>query len=261
MFTKILYINLDRRSDRNQNVINELTKIDLYNENVIRIPGVDWKTIDFTNLSRDIITETGIVNALDKNAPVYIPMTKGGIGVALAHRNAFLKVLELEDEYVLILEDDIHIVSDFKEKLNEYLKTIPTFDILFIGFHQIIPNYNIMTEIYTQPYNIWGLFSYIINKKAATELLKIFPINEQIDTEISKAFPFLNVYCLNYENRLIHSEGSSTTSEFGTDIQIREDFFNINNNNDNDNINILIFIIILIILLYFILKYNKKIIN
>ena len=250
MFTKIIYINLDRRQDRNQNVINELTKIDLYNDNVIRIPGVDWKTIDFTNLSRDIITETGIQTALDNNAPLFIPMTKGGIGVALAHRNAYLKVLELEDEYVLILEDDIHIIHDFKEKLNEYLKIIPPFDILFIGYHQMIQNNNIINDTYTQPHNIWGLFGYIINKKAATELLKIFPINEQIDTEISKAFQNLNVYCLNYENRLIHSEGSATNTEFGTDIQIREDFNNLNNDNNN-NTYFLILIIILIILFYF----------
>jgi GR25 family glycosyltransferase involved in LPS biosynthesis len=215
MFTKIIYINLDRRLDRNQNVINELKKINLYDDNVIRMSGVDWKTIDFANLSRDIITETGISNALNNNAPLYVTMTKGGIGVTLAHRNAYLKVLELEDEYVLILEDDIHFVPNFKEILDEYLKSIPSFDILFIGFHQMADSYKITNEIYVQPNAAWGLFGYIINKKAATELLKIFPITEQIDSELFKAFPNLNVYSLRYDNRLVNSEGSATNVELG----------------------------------------------
>lgn len=258
MFTKIIYINLDRRSDRNENVINELKKINLYNNNVIRMPGVDWKTIDFTNLSRDIITETGISNALNNSAPLYVTMTKGGIGVALAHRNAFLKVLELEDEYVLILEDDIHFVPNFKEILDEYLKLIPSFDLLFIGFHQIADSNQVVDNVYVKPDGAWGLFGYILNKKAARELLKIFPITEQIDSEFSKAFPNLNVYSLTYENRLINSEGSATNFEFGTDIQIREDFGNIcNNNYDYDSLFTIIIIILLLVLVIILIKVNK----
>jgi len=254
MFTKIIYINLDRRLDRNQNVINELTKLNLYDNNVIRMSGIDWKTIDFTNLSRNIITETGITNALNNDAPLYVTMTKGGIGVALSHRNAFLKVLELEDEYVLILEDDIHIVSNFKEILNEYLKIIPPFDLLFIGFHQMANDNNIQNSIYVNPQGVWGLFGYIINKKAAKELLKIFPITEQIDTEFPKGFSNLNVYSLRYENRLIHSEGSATNVEFGTDIQIREDF-----NNTYNYEKLIILFIVLILLFYYCYKYYYKV--
>jgi GR25 family glycosyltransferase involved in LPS biosynthesis len=257
MFTKIIYINLDRRSDRNQNVINELKKLNLYDNNVIRIPGVDWKTIDFANLSRDIITETGISNALNNNAPLYVTMTKGGIGVALAHRNVYLKVLELEDEYVLILEDDIHFDPNFKEFLNEYLKIIPSFDILFIGFHQMADSNKISNNIYVQPDAIWGLFGYIINKKAAKELLKIFPITEQIDSELFKAFPNLIVYSLTYGNRLINSEGSATNVEFGTDIQIREDFSDICNNEYDYNLLYIIIIIIILILIIILIKINK----
>lgn len=276
MFNKVLYINLDRRQDRNENVINELNKSKIDNNIVQRIPGVDWKTLDFNNLSNELFTNTAIATALDNNSPVFVPITKGGIGVALAHRNAYLNVLESQEEYVLILEDDIHMSDNFTERLNEYLKEIPTFDILFIGFHQITidenVNQNNRNKCYLIPNNAWGLFGYIINKKAASDLLKIFPLTHQIDTEISKSFPNLNVFCLKYENRIIHSEGSATDTEFGTDVQIRENFYNINscnnykNNNTSDssdsfktNKYLLFYILLAIIIIYLIYNYYSTI--
>ena len=227
-----------------------------YNNNVERIPGVDWKTLDFNNLSDELFTREAIDTALDNNGPLYVPITKGGIGVALAHRNAYLNVLGSKEEYVLILEDDIHICDKFTEKLNEYLKEIPNFDILFIGFHQITNdedvNKNNFNKCYLIPTNAWGLFGYIINKKAASELLKIFPLTHQIDTEISKSFPNLNVYCLQYDKRIIHSEGSATNIEFGTDVQIRETFYNTNDNDNNNKLLFyLLFGLIIIIIIYY----------
>jgi GR25 family glycosyltransferase involved in LPS biosynthesis len=262
MFNKVLYINLDRRQDRNQNVINELNKANINNV-VQRIPGVDWKTLDFNNLSNELFTQTAIATALDNNQSLYVPITKGGIGVALAHRNVYLNVLESNEEYVLILEDDIHMINNFTEKLNEYLKEIPNFDILFIGFHQITfdnnVNKNNRDKCYLIPTNVWGLFGYIINKKAASELLKIFPLTYQIDTEISKSFPHLNVYCLQYNNRIIYSEGSAPDTEFGTDVQIREDFYNYESNSFNINKKLLFYILFIIIIIYLIYNYNSTI--
>lgn len=243
MFTKILYINLDRRTDRKEHVLDGIKKIG-YSGKVERVAGVDWKTIDFNNIDSKLFTENAVNTALDKTKPLYSPMTKGGIGCALAHRNAYLNVLNSNDEYVLIVEDDIWFDEQFMDKLNKYLKEIPKYDILWLGYH-----YKDIKEETNKCYNIpgrylFGLFGYVINKKAARELLTIFPLEHQIDSEIPKIFSKLKVYSIKEDLKLIHSMPSSTETQFGTDIQIREDFSN------TDTSNYIIFLIILLLLIF-----------
>jgi GR25 family glycosyltransferase involved in LPS biosynthesis len=228
MFTKIIYINLDRRPDRKENVINELNKIGINENNfqIERVPGVDWKTLDFNNIPSDLFTKEAVDTATDNTKPLYSPMTRGGIGCAMAHRNAFLSVLNSDADYVLILEDDLWFEDDFLNKLNLYLNEIPEYDILWLGYHQKT-NEKVGTGCYDVPGRyLFGLFGYIINKKAAMSLLEIFPLTHQIDSEIPKIFPNLRVYALKENHKLVHSEPSSTETQFGTDIQIREDFGN-----------------------------------
>ena len=50
MFTKIYYVNLDRRPDRKENVISELKKIN-YNGKVERISAIDGTLFDIKYIS------------------------------------------------------------------------------------------------------------------------------------------------------------------------------------------------------------------
>jgi len=221
IFSKILYINLDRRQDRKQNVLEQLDKAKIKSPEyeVERIPGVDSKTLDFNNLSRQLFTEKAIDSAVNKKG-MYVTMTTGAIGCALAHRNAYLSVLNSDTDKTLILEDDITIDEDFLNKLNSYKNEIPDFDILWLGYHGK-SNRKQINDICDIPGDkLYGLFGYIINKKAAKKLLTIFPLTSQIDTEIPKIFPDLKVYALTEDKRLIHSPPSQENTEFGTDIQV-----------------------------------------
>lgn len=260
MFNRILYINLDRRPDRKENVISELNKIN-YKGEIVRIPGVDWKTLDFKNISKDLFTQTAIDTALDNTKPLYSPMTKGAIGCALAHRDAYINVLNSNSEYSLIIEDDITFDDRFNEKLEIYKNSLPDtkYDILWLGYHYKSTKQHINTH-YDVPGDIlFGLFGYVINKKAAKKLLGMFPITHQIDSEIPKLFPDLITYAIKDEYKIILSPQSSTVTTYGTDIQIREDVEGFKNTtNDVNNIlsltNLILFII-LVILLY--LSFNK----
>jgi GR25 family glycosyltransferase involved in LPS biosynthesis len=263
MFNRILYINLDRRPDRKENVISELNKIN-YKGEIVRIPGIDWKTLDFKNLSNDLFTQTAIDTALDNTKPLYSPMTKGAIGCALAHRNAYINVLNSDSEYSLIIEDDITLDEQFNEKLEICKNNLPDikYDILWLGYHYKSIKQHVNTY-YDVPGDIlFGLFGYVINKKAAKKLLDMFPITHQIDSEIPKLFPDLITFAIKEEHKIILSPQSSTITTYGTDIQIREDvegFKNTNKVNDTDYYikmlkNLILFIII-IILLY--LSFNK----
>jgi hypothetical protein len=128
---------------------------------------------------------------------------------------------------------------------------MPKFDILFIGYHHhnhIVANFKEHeNKVYGKAGKIWGLFGYLINKKAAIEIKKVFPLRYQIDTEMPKIFNNLNVFYLK-DKLIVSDESQIKDSMFGTDTQIREDFINTNNNDDNVYILIILFIILFILL-------------
>lgn len=222
MFNKIIYINLDKRSERNNNILIELNIHQLHKFNPIRFPAIDGHEINYNHLSKNIITQNAINDALNKNAGMYSIMTKGGIGCALSHYSIYNMIINNNNsDYYLIIEDDIQFNQNFLNKLNYYLKELPYYDILYLGYHSYKSTDNNNNLIYfDKPKYIFGTYGYIINYKAAKELLKIFPINKQIDSEIYKIFDNIDVYCLKDEFKLINHNFEL----YGTDIQIREEF-------------------------------------
>lgn len=213
---KIYYINLDKRQDRNKNFLKNF-KLKIQTE---RFSAISGENIDIKSLSKDIITDQGIADTLDKNKDVYIYMTKGAIGCAISHKIIWEKVLNNKVDKTIILEDDIIIDEFFEEKLNKIYKQDSNLDLLYLGCHNFQGGrYNIKRpEITIKPKKVFGTFGYVINKKAAEELIKIFPITNQIDSEMCRAYKFLNVGII--KPYLVFSE-KSDKNKLGTDIQIR----------------------------------------
>ncbi len=254
MFNKIYYINLNRRPDRLNHIKTELNKIN-FKGSIERIVGIDGKLLDIPNLPSNLISQNAIKDALDINGGLYTNMTPGAIGCALSHHKCYTKIINEcnDNEYVLILEDDAVFENNFMNLLKEYLKHIPKYDILFLGFHdyRILKTNNKYHHI---PTKLWGLFGYIINRKAAREFIKLFPLQKQIDTDMHSLFPKLNVFCLKNKFRLIKSELSQESYRFGTDTQVREpvNIIECFNNTYSKNNNIILFLIgFLIIYLFF----------
>lgn len=224
MFTKILYINLDRRTDRKDHMEKELRKINWYGsmERISAIEGKNLSKSDLTNL----LDNNAINEFMDTSDRQFAPgsyMSKGAAGCALSHRKCWENILIHNHERVLILEDDIRFDKDFNEKLNTYLYQIQDYDILYIGFHEAREStkYN---EILKSPGEVvFGLFGYIVNKRVVQKLLDMFPIQGQIDSEIRKIYNSIKVYHLNEDLRIIYSDHSFNNS-LGTDIQLIEKF-------------------------------------
>jgi GR25 family glycosyltransferase involved in LPS biosynthesis len=231
MFTKILYINLDRRNDRKEYMEKELKKIN-WSGSVERISAVDGKTLLRDDLY-NLLDENAISEFMDTSDRQFDPgsyMSKGAAGCALSHRKCWENILKGDDEKVLILEDDIQFDEKFNEKLKNYIPKIPDYDILYIGFHEAREStqYN---DILKKPgYVVFGLFGYIVNKRISKKLLDMFPIRGQIDSEINKIYNDINVYHINEDLRIIYSDHSHNNS-LGTDIQFIEKFNDINNKN------------------------------
>jgi len=238
MFTKILYINLDRRIDRKINIQEQVNLINWTGE-IERISAIDGRKLvidDVAHLIGKRASEEATSNVVIKFAPGSY-MTKGAVGCALSHREAWINILNGDHERVLVLEDDIRFDDQFNEKLNYYLQDTPDFDLLYIGYHDSRNNDNSHNHFYISPENVvFGLYGYVVNKRIAQKLLDMFPIEGQIDSEIQKIYKDINVYILNEDLRIIHSDHSYDNS-LGTDIQIIEGHDNIDDH-INENVGI-----------------------
>ncbi len=233
MFTKIYYINLERRPDRHQHILNEINKLNFKGE-VTRIDAVDGKKINIRELSRDIISEEAIQDALNPEAKLYGKMTLGAIGCALSHRECYLKIIREcnNDDYVLILEDDAFIEDKFIPKLKKYISDLPKYDCLIVGCHEYKPLPNYKCKYFCdKPYIAWGTFGYILNKHAAKAFMNIYPLSLQIDSGMKKAYRKMNVFVLkkikkqniiSLDYTLIKSDTSQESYEFGSDIQHKD---------------------------------------
>ena len=255
MFSKIFYINLDRRQDRDENMKNIINKLNLQNKTV-RIPAVDGKKLDLDNIPTNIITKEGINDAKNKNLRVGVPLTSGAIGCALSHRNVWKKIVDENIDSALILEDDVRIDPDFHKKMDYYKKYCPnSYDVIFLGYSPATIKYITasINDIFVRSNKVYGLFGYIVSRKGAEKLLKIFPIRYQIDTEMHRNFSSIDAYLVKPDYRIITSDISEDSKQFGTDIQVRENFEDL----EHDNF-IHIYIFMFIVLVVFLFVKSKK---
>lgn len=254
----ILYINLQRRQDRDKYMRKLLNTIQLtQSTNITKIDAIDGKTLLRENISNNDITSDGINDAYNNNQVVYIPLTIGAIGCALSHKKCYQYIIDNNIERCLILEDDVRLHSDFNNQLNILLNEIPKdFDIFVLGHSstaKVDPSF-IPTNNFYKTNKFYGLFGYIVSNKGARKLLNIFPITKQIDTEISSHLNTIDAYVL--YNSIIFSDPSSTKTLFGTDIQIRENINrNIENFNYDKNNNYYLWICLFLLICYVIYKY------
>lgn len=256
MFKKIYYINLEHRKDRREHVEKEIKKIN-FKGPVERVNAAYGKNLDLSLIPSNLFTKEAINSTTNKKDIANTKtMTKGGMGVALSQKWVYEKILCGEEDYALILEDDITIPNNFMTKLEETLKKIKYFDMLWLGYHI---KYDLKTggeNELDNPLKIYGLFGYIINKKAARKIIEIYPISQQIDSEIPQVFKDLVVYAVKQEDRIILSPTSEDSSQFGSDIQFnREAFENISNGNYCDK---RLFIVISVCIIIMVFLLNKK---
>ena len=165
----IKIINLKKRTDRKQNVKTQLDKLGIYNYEFFEaINGYEIEE------SEKIIE----IQELFRNND--FSYKKGVIGCALSHIELWKKLVnDNNNDYYLILEDDIEFNPNFKtiyDGLTQYLKNI---EMLFFGYHmyvnvtkEIKEEYSLLkNEIKVQDFNdnlsLGGFFSYSINKKCA----------------------------------------------------------------------------------------------
>ena len=174
---RILYINLDHRTDRKEEFLDETRRAGLLN--VQRIPG-----ILLTEEENEQITRDG-----GYQWPAHYEhlntLVKAQRGCALSHKAAVRKAKENNWKNVLIFEDDcifIEDVYDELKKIDEFIENNDDWDMIFLGV-----SLNSKPEIYNDYFyklknNFATAHSYIVNSKFYDNIID-FSLNDHLTND------------------------------------------------------------------------------
>lgn len=220
---RLFYINLDERKDRDEHIQEELKKAGIPATITTRVSAVDG-----TKLPDDIVAKY-ISNADFKGQP----FARRALGCFLTHMFLWQLIDDRKLNCAVVLEDDVSLIPDFKNKLADLLQNLPSnTEIVSIGlpqFEKVLDINNqtddILDKLFIKRINEYvgvlhpdlnpGALGYIITKKGASSILESFDksgITCAVDVYIS-------AYLETKNNRYASLKTLLTTTEkLGSDI-------------------------------------------
>lgn len=125
----IYYINLDRRTDRNQHFLKQCRDAGLEMSTVRRFTGIDGKTFTPTRGEEAMFTGCKYKDS---------PFIRNLMGNQLSHYYILQDMMEKGYENILILQDDVVFRSQFRRYLDDVLRSVPAdAEIINIGMHKL----------------------------------------------------------------------------------------------------------------------------
>lgn len=193
---KTFVINLNERVDRMKHVDEQCKRLGIEYE---RFSAINGKELNLDELDSSLVSERGKLFAKGGGKRKWgLTLTPGAIGCALSHKFIWeLSALE----GVIVLEDDINIMEDFKQRIDEVMKEIPQdWDLCYLGSHIKQKLLDEAKKPFFVPRGqVNGTIGYMISPKGIKKIReKCFPLSEnQIDTTLYSNFKKWQVYHLN----------------------------------------------------------------
>ena len=132
-----------------------------------------------------------------------IEMTPPEIAVALSHIAVWKEIASGDDEYSLILEDDVYFRREFAQvidrvwtELNPYGHTSGAFDMLYLSYEEATTKAErseSFDHFFKPRRGLWHLSGYILSKKGAQKLLQLLPVRGPVDLWINHHFNNIDV--------------------------------------------------------------------
>lgn len=182
----IYCISLQRKRNERFCILKK-NYLDPMNLNVI-----EWVAIDGNNYkdTLDISKKNNI-----KLSNLGLELNKSLIGTAISHRNVWMDIIKTDKKAAVILEDDVTIYPNFKEKVCNIWNIIQydsNINFLLLSFSNNItinPKETDYNKFINNIKNFNGLFCYLVKKEGAKKLLEYTSnLSYQIDIELCK-FP------------------------------------------------------------------------
>lgn len=124
----IYYINLDKRTDRNDHVIKQFEKAGISMNQVKRFSAINGDTYSFSDEELHLFRNADFMHT---------PSAKKMMGNQLSHFSIFKDAVQNKYERVLILQDDVVFRDDFVSHLNHVSKSLPAdCEIINLGMHE-----------------------------------------------------------------------------------------------------------------------------
>jgi GR25 family glycosyltransferase involved in LPS biosynthesis/glycosyltransferase involved in cell wall biosynthesis len=228
-FNEIKIINLERRIDRKEKMINELNK-----QNIWLKESNFYKAVD----GRKTKLDSSQYNLFKNNDFNY---RRGVVGAALSHLGLWRELINDDVcDFYIIMEDDISLSPIFLSRINEWILNYKncSMEFTFFGYSMFSKNRNKLVDdcnsnsIIKMRRNLYigGFFCYAITKSAAKKL-----VNYVNDNGITEAIDSL-VKCPSiefYESipHIAHTEWNENGKKIDTDIQT--DFESVEIENDS----------------------------
>ena len=225
---KIKVINLLRRTDRRDNVIQKFKGANITNYEFIE--AVDGKKLATTPEIKKLFTGNDFGNR------------RGVIGCALSHYNLWKQLINDTVEYYIIMEDDFELCEKFQEKMNKI--KLEDYELIFFGYHMFENERDKVRSIYNVESDhtaieklnknlyIGATHCYSINRKGAIKILEYITMNG-IKHGIDYLMKISNLDCYESRPHLAFAEWNENGKNIDTDIQNNNDSMNLNENISN----------------------------
>ena len=227
---KVFVVNMDNRPDR----------WDKFKKNDVGINYARYSAVDGSKLK----STPQLLRIFDGND---YNMRVGMVGCAMSHIKLCTELINSDYTFFVILEDDIELVPNFKNKLIKVLTETPTgWDLIYLGHHywpkhrkpeyydkEIPPKIEKWSRAQSLKFSMGGTGGYIISRKGAENLLNFLDQTGMvncIDTMQQKSADDLNIYyCTPH---LIYSEcyTGQKQGELDTDIQFNYESLTVDMN-------------------------------
>lgn len=125
---KIYFINLDRRPDRYEHVLKQMSNNNVNFNNILRIKAIDGNEYEFTKEEKDMFINSDFRTQ---------PYAKKIMGNQLSHYYILKDMIKNNYKNIVIFQDDIILIDNFMDHLNKVLENIPNdAEIINIAFHK-----------------------------------------------------------------------------------------------------------------------------
>lgn len=125
---KFYYINLARRTDRNNNIIEQFNKANIPNNIIERFEAIDGNTYIFSDMEKNLFKDC---DYKDQNFATKI------MGNQLSHHNIMIDMISKNYNYIVIMQDDSIFCDNFLSMLNNVMENLPdNAEMVNIGYHK-----------------------------------------------------------------------------------------------------------------------------
>ncbi|XP_063172246.1 inactive glycosyltransferase 25 family member 3 [Candoia aspera] len=177
-FDEVFLINLARRPDRRQRMLDALFELEI---DPLVVDAVDGSALNSSSIKK---------MGIDLLPGYYDPfsgrtLTKGEVGCFLSHHHVWEEIVKRGLEKSLVLEDDIRFEAYFKKRLLKLMEELEQaqldWELIYLGRKQVKADEEVVVEeihnLVVPEYSFWTL-AYVLSRRGAQKLVEARPLSK-----------------------------------------------------------------------------------